>query len=188
MVTGQPLELDANAQRVVANWIAPKGLVAVLTSGGEQPIPEHHYRRVHHFEGAPPNTMSMWIGRRLNLAEPHRPGRVQLLDFHFMPITDAFPVFPLPPDLEMYRHEGGVFNGTVFQMGHFFALALQHDWPGLRARPNPVSKTATALLGAWPTGATVHWPPLRPVDDLGNPHKVTRFLQLAPPLVPVHGP
>lgn len=74
MVTGQALELDAAAQEIVANWVALKGLVAVQTSKVEQPIPEYHYGRVHHFRGAPPNTMRVWIGHHLNLADPDRPG------------------------------------------------------------------------------------------------------------------
>lgn len=173
---------------IVANWVALKGLVAVHTSNVEQPIPEPHYRRVHAFEGAPPNTMRVWIGRRWNLTDPNRPSRAQLFESHFMPVTNVFPGFPLPPDLERYRSEGGVFNATVFRVGHFFALALQHDWPGLRARPKLGSAAADALLPIWPAGRTIQWPPPRPVEDLGDPHKVTRFLQLAPPLAPVSGP
>ncbi|MBM0228216.1 hypothetical protein [Micromonospora sp. ATA51] len=188
MVVGQAVELDATAQQIVANWVALKGLVAVHTSNVEQPIPEPHYRRVHAFEGAPPNTMRVWIGRRWNLTDPNRPSRAQLFESHFMPVTNVFPGFPLPPDLERYRSEGGVFNATVFRVGHFFALALQHDWPGLRARPKLGSAAADALLPIWPAGRTIQWPPPRPVEDLGDPHKVTRFLQLAPPLAPVSGP
>jgi hypothetical protein len=188
MVIGQAVELDATAQEIVANWIACKSLVAVQTSGVEQPIPEYHYRRVHDFRGAPPNTMRVWIGRRWNLAHPHRPSRAQLFDFHFMPVTDVFPRFPTSPLIERYRSEGGVFHGTVLQVGHFFALALQHDWPGLRARPRPGSAAADAFVPVWPAGPTVQWPPPRPVDDLGDPHQVTRFLQIAPPSVPVFEP
>ncbi|KAB1160981.1 hypothetical protein F6X68_06645 [Micromonospora sp. AMSO12t] len=188
MVVGNAVKLDANAQQTVANWVALKGLVAAQTSSVEQPIPESHYRRVYHLKGAPPNTMRVWIGRRLNLADPNWPRRAQLFGAHFIPVTDKLPVFPVPPDFERYRSEGGVFNATIFQVGHFFALALQHDWPGLRARPNPGSAAAGALRPIWPTARTVEWPPPRPVDDLGNPHKVTRFLQIAPPLVPVFDP
>jgi hypothetical protein len=187
MVSGQAVELDPTAQQVAANWVALKGLVAAHTSDVRQPIPDYHYRRVRDFEGAPPNTMLVWIGRRWNLTDPNRPGTEQPLDSHFMPVTDVFPEFP-PPDLERYRSEGGVFNGTVFQVGHFFALALQHDWPGLRARPNPHSAAADTFLPIWPAGPTVRWPPPRPVEDLGDPHKVTRFLEIARPAVPLIGP
>jgi hypothetical protein len=95
---------------------------------------------------------------------------------------------PLPPDVERYRQEGGLFNGTIFQVGHFFALAFQHDWPGLRTYPKPESEAVDALPQIWPIGPTVHWPPPTPVDDLGDLHKVTRFLQISPPLAPVSGP
>jgi hypothetical protein len=105
-----------------------------------------------------------------------------------MPVTDAFPTLPLPPELEEYRRAGGVFNGTIFQVGHFFGLALQHDWPGLHVRPNPDTEAGDAPLPIWPTGPTIQWPPPRAVDDLGDPHKVTRFLQMAPPLVPIYEP
>jgi hypothetical protein len=186
MVIGEAVDLDTDAQRIVANWVAVKGLVAVQTSQVQQPIPKYHYRRVHHFQGAPPNTMRVWIGRRLNLADPVRPGEAQLFDSHLMPVTDVFRVFPMPANLERYRSEGGVFNGTIFQVGHFLALALQHDWPGLRARLEP--NAAAALLPIWPAGPDVRWPPPRPVDNLGDAHKITQFLQIAPPLVPVYEP
>jgi hypothetical protein len=162
--------------------------VAAQTSTVEQPIPDYHYGLVRHFRRAPPNTMLTWIGCRRNLANPYRPGKMQIFESHFMPVTDVFPQFPMPPELERYRSEGGVFNGTIFQVGHIFALALQHDLPRLRARPQPGTAAADALLPIWPTGPTIDWPPSRPVDDLGDPHQVTRFLEMAPPLVPVHGP
>jgi hypothetical protein len=188
MVAGKALELDADAQRIVADWVALKGLVAAQTSKVDRWIPDNHYRRVHDFRGAPPNTMRVWVGCRSNLVQTDRPDRVQWFDFHFMPVTDVFPGSTLPPVLERYRSEGGVFNGTVLQVGHFFALALQHDWPGLRARAIPTSPAASALLPMSATGPTVHWPPPRPADHLGDPHKVTRFLELAPPVIPVAGP
>lgn len=188
MAQGIPTTLDAAAQRAVANWVAVKGLVAALTSQDEQPIPDYHYRRVWAAQGAPAHTMLVWVGQRRNLAHPVRPGQALLFDSHFMPVTDVFPQFPVPPDLERYRSEGGVFNGTIFQVGHFFALALQHDWPGLRGRAKPDSEAADAFLPVWPTGPAVRWPPRRPVDDLGDAHKVTRFIQMAPPLAPVEGP
>jgi len=74
--------------------------------------------------------MLVWIGRRWDLADPELLGRAQLFEFHFMPVTSAFPQFPIPPDVERYRREGHVFNATIFRVGHFLALALQHDWPG----------------------------------------------------------
>jgi hypothetical protein len=132
--------------------------------------------------------MRVWIGRRRNLANPNRLGSLQLFNSHFMPVTDAFPQFPLPPALERYRAEGGVLNGFVFQVAHFFALAIQHDWPGLRVRPNPGTTAASALSPVWPAGPAVHWPPPRPVDELGDPHKLTRYLEIALPLAPVQGP
>jgi len=188
MVQGIATTLDAAAQQVVANWAVLKGLVAVQTSPTPQPIPERHYRRVYAAEGAPANTVRVWIGQRRNLADPARPGRAKLFDSHFMPVTNVFPEFPMPPDLARYRDEGGVFNGTIFQVGHFFALVLQHDWPGLRAQPRPGSEAEHAFVPIWPVGPDIRWPPLRPVDDLGDAHKATRFLQIAPPVVPVYEP
>jgi hypothetical protein len=64
MAQGLPTTLDVAAQRAVANWVAVKGLVAVLTSPVEQPIPDYHYRRVWAAQGAPTNTMLVWVGRR----------------------------------------------------------------------------------------------------------------------------
>jgi hypothetical protein len=104
-----------------------------------------------------------------------------------MPVTNVFTQFPIPPNVEKYRREGGVFNGTIFRVGHFFALAMQHDWPVLQARPEPGSVANNAFLQIWPTGPDVRWPPTRPVDDLGDPHQVTRFLEIGPPLV-LYGP
>jgi hypothetical protein len=143
---------------------------------------------VHHFRGAPPNSLLVWIGRRWDFADPELVGWAQLFGFHLMPVTNVFPQFPLPPDVERYRREGGVFNGTIFRVGHFFALAIQHDWPGLRARPKPDSAAADAFLTIWPGGQDIRWPPTWPVDELGDPHKVTRFFQMARPLAPVDGP
>jgi hypothetical protein len=188
MVLGEAMDLGVDAQRIVANWVALKGLVAAQSTATEQWIPEHHYGWVHQFRGAPANTMLVWIGRRLDLANPALLGRATLFDYHLMPVTNAFPQFPIPPDIERYRREGHVFNGTIFQVGHFLALALQHDWPGLQARPKPGSTADGAFLPIWPTGPAVRWPPSRPVDDLGDIHKVTQFFQMAPPQVPVYEP
>jgi hypothetical protein len=122
-----------------------------------------------------------------NLAAAGRPGWARIFDSHFMPVTNVFTQFPIPPNVEKYRREGGVFNGTIFRVGHFFALAMQHDWPVLQARPEPGSVANNAFLQIWPTGPDVRWPPTRPVDDLGDPHQVTRFLEIGPPLV-LYGP
>jgi hypothetical protein len=130
----------------------------------------------------------VWIGCRWNLASPDRPNSARLFDFHFMPVANAFPKLPLPPELEEHRRAGGVFNGTIFQVGHFFGLALQHDWPGLQVRANPSTEAADVLMPIWPTGPTVQWPPPRSVCELGDPHKVTRFLQMAQPLIQVYEP
>jgi hypothetical protein len=128
MVIGLAMDLDADAQRVVANWVALKGLVAAQVSKIDRWIPESHYRRVHNSQGGPPDTMRVWVGRRRNLADAPT-GRVHIFDFHFMPVTNHVGQFPIPPDVERYRQEGGVFNGTIFQVGHFFALAFQQIGP-----------------------------------------------------------
>jgi hypothetical protein len=188
MVVDEAMDLDAEAQRIMANWVAVKGLVAAQTSNVKHWIPESHYWRVHHFRGAPPNTMLVWIGRRWDLADPELLGMAQLFEFHLMPVTNVFPQFPIPPNIERYRREGGVFNGTILQIGHFLALAIQHDWPGLQARPKPGSVADEAFLQIWPTGPTVSWPPRRHVDDLGDTHRITRFFQLAEPEIQVYGP
>jgi hypothetical protein len=170
MVINQPMDLDANAQQIVANWVALKVLVAAHASNLDEWIPESHYRQVHNAQGAPANTMRVWVGHRWNLAD-HQPGRAHIFDFYFMPVADHhLGQAPLPPDVQRYRQEGGVFNGTIFQVGHFFALAFQHDWPGLRMHPTPGSEAVAALPPIWPIGPTVHWPPPKPVDDLGNLH------------------
>jgi hypothetical protein len=186
MVKGQAVELDAEAQAIVANWVAVKGLIATLTSKDAQPIPDYHFRRVAAAQGAPVNTIRVWIGERRDLASRMRPGEVTLLNSHFMPLTNVFPEFPIHPEIGRYRADGGVLNATIFQAGHFFALALQHDWPGLPARPNPKTKARHALLPIWPTGPDVRWPPPRAVDELGEPHKITRFLEIAP-VMPASG-
>lgn len=183
MAQGLPTTLDAAAQGIVADWVAVKCLVAALTSRVKQPIPEYHYGRVRITQGAPSNTMLIWIGWRRDLAHPDRLGAAQIFDYHFMPVTDKISQFPMPPEFAMYRAQGGVLNGMSFQVGHFFTLALQHDWPGLQARLRPGSKAAQAFLPIWPVGSTLEWPPPRPVDDLGDVHKVTQFLQVAPPAI-----
>jgi hypothetical protein len=187
MVLDEALDLDADAQWTVANWVAVKGLVAAQTNDAARWIPEHHYRFVHHFRGAPPNTMLVWIGRRWDLADRELVGRATLFDFHLIPVINAFPQFPIPPEIESYRPAGHPLNGTIFQVGHFFALALQHDWPGLQARPKPGTEADGAFLHIWP-GDAVRWPARRHIDDLGDPHKITRFFQMAPPLVPIYEP
>ena len=67
------------------------------------------------------------------------------------------------------------------------ANELWKSYP-LQTHPTPGSEAVDALPPIWPTGPTVHWPPPTPVDDLGDLHKVTRVLQIAPPLAPVSGP
>ena len=163
-VNGQAVELDAEAQAIVANWVAVKGLIAALTSKDAKPIPDYHFHRVAAAGGAPANTIRIWIGERRDLASRTHPGNVTLLNSHFMPVTNVFPEFPIHPEIERYRTEGGVFNATIFQAGHFFALALQHDSPD---------------------GLDVRWPPPRAVDELGDPHKITRFFEVAPVMASV---
>jgi hypothetical protein len=65
---------------------------------------------------------------------------------------------------------------------------LQHDWPGLQARPQPGTEAAQAFVPIWPAGEDVSWPALRPVDGLGNIHRVTEFFEMRPPVVPVVEP
>lgn len=181
MVRGITTTLDAAAQETVANFVVVKGLVAVQGSRTPQPIPDSHYRRVWAAEGAPANTVRVWIGERRSFPTSGRPSRATFFDSHFMPVTNAARPFPMPRDFSRYISEGGVFNGTIFQLGHFFGLAIQHDWPGLQVRPEPGSDAERALIPIWPTDRTVKWPPSLPVDVLGDAHKVTRFLQMAPP-------
>ena len=159
----------------------------MAAQASNQLIPESHYWNLHSVQGAPANTMRVWVGHRRNLVDAPT-GRLHIFDFHLMPLTNKFRRFPIPAEVEQYRREGGVFNGTIFQVGHFFALAFQHDWSGLRIHPTPGSEAVDALPQIWPIGPTVHWPPPKPVDDLGDPHEVTRFLQIAPPLTPVSRP
>jgi hypothetical protein len=84
MVINQPMDLDANAQQIVANWVALKVLVAAQASNLDEWIPEPHYRHVHNAQGAPANAMRVWVGHRWNLAD-HQPGRPHIFDFYFMP-------------------------------------------------------------------------------------------------------
>jgi len=189
MVQGTPTTLDTAAQEAVANWTVLKGLVAALVSKTPQPIPDRHFRRVCAAKGAPANTVRVWIGQRQNLAHPTKPGRAKLFDSHFMPVTNADRKDSIYGDLEKkYISEGGVFNGMIFSVGHFFALVVQHDWPGLQFRPIPRSDAEQAFVSIWPIGDDVRWPPPLPVDVLGNPHDVTQFFEMAPPIVRVVGP
>jgi hypothetical protein len=188
MVQGITSILDAEAQQAVANWAVLKGLVAAQTSKSPQPIPNRHYDRVYVAKGAPANTVRVWIGERRNLADPDHPGRTRLFNAHFMPVTNADRDGPVPADLTRYISEGGVLNGAIFQVGHFFALVLQHDWPGLQARPKPGSDAEQTFMPIWPAGVDVRWPPARPVDGLGNIHRVTQYFAMRPPVVQVGGP
>jgi hypothetical protein len=45
-----------------------------------------------------------------------------------------------------------------------------------------------AFLQIWPTGPAARWPSRRHVDDLGDTHKIPRFFQMAPPMVPIYEP
>jgi hypothetical protein len=188
MVQGIATTLDPIAQQTVANWAVLKGLVAAQTSKDEQPIPDRHYRRVYAANGAPANTALVWIALRQNLANPDHPGRVRLFNSHFMPVTNADRPGEIPADLTRYISEGGVLNATIFQVGHFFALVLQHDWPGLRARTRPGTDAESSFLAIWPTGGEVRWPPPVPVDVLGDIHQVTQFFEMRPPMVAPVGP
>jgi hypothetical protein len=134
MVIGKHTQIDEESQRIVANWIAVKCLVAVQTSKAPQP-PDSHYRRVRHFRGVPPNTMRVWIGWQRNLAEMDRPGKVQLFDSHFLPVTNAFQQSPLPADVERYRREGGVFNGSI--LGSVISLASLCSMTGRACKHGP---------------------------------------------------
>jgi hypothetical protein len=180
MVQGVATTLDAAAQRTVADWVVLKGLVAAQTSSPPQPIPDRHYDRVYSAKGSPANTVRVWIGQRRSLADPLRHGRARLFDSHFMPVTNVARQFPMPPDLNRYVSEGGVFNATIFQAGHLFGLALHHDWPGLEVRPIPGRKGDGAFVQVWPTGGVAQWPPPHPVDGLGDPHRVTELFQMRP--------
>ena len=188
MVQGIPTVLDAAAQQAMANWAILKGLVAVQTSKDEQPIPASHFHRVWAAQGAPANTALVWIGRRQDLADPDHPGRTRLFNAHFMPLTNAERQGPIPADLTTYIAGGGVLNGTIFQVGHFFALVLQHDWPGLEARAVPGSDAEQAFVSIWPAREKVAWPPAGSVDVLGDIHRVTQFFQMRPPAVAPVGP
>jgi hypothetical protein len=180
MMTGLSVELDPAAQRVVANWAVLKGLVAVQTSQTEQPIQAKQYHDVYSARGAPTDTVRVWVGRQDNLADP-LPGRVILFDSHFMPLTNVARGFPTNPALNKYIASGGMLNATTFRVGHFFALVLHHDWPGLQVRPVPGTAAEHCFVPIWPVGPTVRWPPPFPADGLGNPHHITRFFQLKPP-------
>ena len=80
MVIGQPTELDAGAQQIVASWVALKGQVAAQASKLDPGIPEPHYAGVYNVRGAPANTMRMWVGHRWILAD-HQPGRAQICEW-----------------------------------------------------------------------------------------------------------
>jgi hypothetical protein len=189
MVQGRATTLNPDAQRAVANWAVLKGLVAAQTSKDyEQFIPDWHYHRVAAAQGAPVNTALVWIAQRQNLVHPTRPARARLFDSHVMPLGNA--VRPeTDPLFASYITEGGSLTGTIFQVGHFFALVVQHDWPALLARTKPGTDAERAFVQVWPAaGEVIQWPPALPVDGLGDPHQVTRFLEVAAPLVPVYEP
>jgi hypothetical protein len=174
MTSGQAVELDTAAQRVVANWVVLKGLVAVHVSRTEQPIPAWHYDDVYSARGAPADKVRVWIGRRENLADPVA-GGVTLLDAHFMPLTNVPRRFPRDPALNAYIATGGMLNATSFQVGHFYALTLHHDRPGLQVQPVPRSAAGHCFTSIWPTRRVARWPPPFPIDGLGNLHRITQF-------------
>lgn len=177
MMTGHATELNAAAQRIVANWAVVKGLVAAQVSQTEQPIPARHYDDVYSARGAPADTVRVWIGRKGNLADPIS-GRVTLFGAHFMPLTHVPRGFPPLPALNEYIVRGGMLNATIFQAGHFFALTFHHDRPGLQMQPVPRSAAAHCFVSIWPTRQTTWWPPPLPIDGLGNQHHITRFFKM----------
>jgi hypothetical protein len=137
MVINQPMDLDANAQQIVANWVALKVLVAAHASNLDEWIPESHYRQVHNAQGAPANTMRVWVGHRWNLAD-HQPGRAHIFDFYFMPVADHhLGQAPLPPDVQRYRQEGGVSTERSFRSGTSSPLLSSTIGPGCGCTRRP---------------------------------------------------
>lgn len=179
MMLGHAVLLDPPAQRAVANWAVLKGLVAVQTSKPEQ-IPENHYNDVYRAKGAPAETAHVWLGRRDNLGNPLS-GKATLFASHFMPLTNIPRRFPRDPALNAYINRGGKLNATSFQVGHFFALVLQHDWPGLQVQPIPRSRAEQCFVSVWPTHATTRWPPPQPIDHLGDQHTITQYFLMKGP-------
>jgi hypothetical protein len=187
MVQGHAAVLDSAEQCAIANWVAVKALVAVQTSAGTQPIPDDHYARVFNAKGAPENTMRVWVGYRTNLTRRDQPNWQPYFSSHFMPLANAIPG-PRGPLIEQYLSTGHPINAMSFQVGHFYTLAVYHDWPGLQLRARPDSMAANSLTLVTPASTSIQWPPSVPVDLLGDPHAVTRHLELAPPATPVDGP
>jgi hypothetical protein len=81
------------------------------------------------FQGAPPDTMRVWVSRRRNLADAPT-GRMQIFDFYFMPVTNHIRQFPTPPEVERYRRKGGVQRNDLSG----WAL-LRPGFPARLARP-----------------------------------------------------
>ena len=128
MVQGNRMTLDANAQRAVAHWAVLKGLVAAQVSKDEkQFIPDWHYERVRAAQGAPTNTVLVWIAQREDLVHPDRPGRVRLFDSHVMPLArsegmDTNPVFA------DYIAAGRLLTGTIFQARQLLLAESRRRW------------------------------------------------------------
>lgn len=86
--------------------------------------------------------------------------------------------------MEEYLAGDGALFATVLQLGHFVAVCVHHDWPGMEVRPAPTRKGALSFFPVWPVTSSGQWPPLMPIDGLGDPHLITEYFMMAPPGTP----
>ena len=185
MLIGQATALDAAAQQIVANWAVLKGLVVAQISPKDRWIPPDHYDRVHAAQGAPADTVRVWLARRHNLLNRNDPLRAKMANGHVIPLKNIFRGLFLPTEMRRYLEGEGELFATSLQLGHFVTLTVHHDWPGMEVRSIPTSAGPLSFLPIWPAGPSVRWPPLMPVDGLGDPQRITQFFMMAPPGTPV---
>ena len=147
-----------------------------------------HYQRVWAAQGAPANTVLIWIAQRQNLVHPTRPGRARLFDSRFMPLTKAE-----RPETNTLRqlHQ----RGLPPQRHHLPGRALLHLGGTARlariARPDKARHRRRAGIRAGSGPPLVRTSSGRRrcrSTDSATRTRPRGFSKMAPPLVPVYDP
>jgi hypothetical protein len=185
MLTGQPVKLDPVAQQRVASWALLKSMVATRTASRNTFIPPVHHRRAMKRSHRPdPDGARVWLAYRANLPDPIAPFRASMCDAIFLPLERVARGFPTNSHLGPYFSGGGTLYATYLQIKHFVAITVHHDWMDLQIEPHPRAKLF--FMAIWPTTTTVTWPPVRPVDLLGNPREISQVFGMKPPEIEPH--
>ena len=174
MIQGQPVTLDAAAQRDVAFWAVKVAVTARTAAGSKLPIEKEWSDWLYQKRTPMPN-WRVWIGHYIG-GEP----------FWYKPDDIRAEVDPLSPPLpsgsKMLR-ENGVL--ATLAIGYLFIQVIGF---GGGAQVQGVAETAVQSI--WPVSSnSVAWPPPEHIDDAGLSLWADRFYSLRPvAVIPVAGP